>query len=160
MMGALPLLAVALAAAVLLVAALSDLRRFEIPDSCSVLLLLLAGCHGLSQPQFVWWQHVASALLVFALGALLFARGWMGGGDVKLLAAVAAWASLATLPLLIGSILLAGGLLALVMIIARRLAARPATQPTLRLLHMDAPLPYGVAILAGSIVWALRLPLV
>ena len=35
---------------------------------------------------------IGCALAVFIVGALLFARGYLGGGDVKLLTAATLWA--------------------------------------------------------------------
>lgn len=77
----------------LLVAAFTDLRRRQIDN-------WLTAAVALTAPLFWWatglplsgigWQ-LALALLTFVAGAVLFARGGMGGGDVKLLAALALW---------------------------------------------------------------------
>ena len=64
--------AVALAAA-LAVASVTDLRRRVVPNACALL---------------AW----ASGVLAARLSARGGGRGGVGGGDVKLLAAVAAWA--------------------------------------------------------------------
>src|SRR3546814_17745338 len=45
------------------------------------------------------WQNFASFILVLGIGAILFQRGILGGGDVKLWAAVALWFNLTRLPL-------------------------------------------------------------
>lgn len=136
-------------------AAICDLRAFEIPDGLSIALLVLALGYGLLTPGFNWLSHVAAPVGVFAFGLLLFAKGWMGGGDVKLLTAIAAWTGLAgLLPFLVG-VSLAGGVLALLLIIARRaVAGRSSPQNLPRMLAADAPLPYAVAILAGVLWWA------
>lgn len=87
--GLLALLAIAL-----LVAAGTDLQRREIDNWLNLAIALGA-------PAF-WWAgglplwpevalQVAVALGVFALAAGLFAIGQMGGGDVKLIAALALW---------------------------------------------------------------------
>src|SRR3546814_6718397 len=47
------------------------------------------------------WQNFASFILVLGIGAILFQRGILGGGDVKLWAAVALWFNLTRLPLLV-----------------------------------------------------------
>lgn len=149
---------IALAGLVLLVAAVCDLRRFEIPDSLSVLLIMLAFGYGALQTEFFWASHLASGVCMFAIGAGLFALGWMGGGDVKLLAAVACWTGLGGLPSMLSMVLLAGGVLALVLIVARRLvpSVLPAGARLPGPLVMDAPLPYAVAILGGAVVWAMQ----
>lgn len=78
----------------LVIAAVTDLRRRQIDN-------WLNGAIALAAPLYWWssdlslWPGVAiqlgMALLVFFGFALVFARGGMGGGDVKLLAALALW---------------------------------------------------------------------
>lgn len=87
--GLLALLAIAL-----LVAACTDLQRREIDNGLNLAIALTA-------PAF-WWAgglslwpdialHLGVALAAFAVAAGLFAIGQMGGGDVKLIAALALW---------------------------------------------------------------------
>lgn len=87
--GLLALLAIAL-----LFAACTDLRRRQIDNWLNAAIALAA-------PAF-WWAgglelwpgialHLGVALGAFALAAGLFAIGQMGGGDVKLIAALALW---------------------------------------------------------------------
>lgn len=97
------------------------------------------------------WQNFASFLLVLGIGAILFQRGILGGGDVKLWAAVALWFKLTQLPLLVLSITLAGGILTLLSLGTGRFrrsgGARPAASwKTAR------SVPYGVAIALGTIL--------
>ncbi len=84
------LLALAIA---LLVAAFTDLRRRQIDNGLNIAIALGA-------PLF-WWANGFSIIdvawqlglcaVTFCITALLFALRQMGGGDVKLLAAVALW---------------------------------------------------------------------
>ncbi len=78
----------------LLFAAVTDLKRREIDNWLNLGISLAA-------PAF-WWAgglslwpdvalHVGVALAAFAVAAGLFAIGQMGGGDVKLIAALALW---------------------------------------------------------------------
>ncbi|WP_423140573.1 prepilin peptidase [Parablastomonas sp. CN1-191] len=77
----------------LLVAAFTDLRRRQIDNGLNALVALAAPLY--------WWAaglgwsgaaiQVALAVGAMAVFTLLFARGLMGGGDVKLLAALALW---------------------------------------------------------------------
>ena len=87
--GLLALLAIAL-----LVAAGTDLKRREIDNWLNCAIALVA-------PAF-WWAgglslwpdvalHIAIAFAAFGVAAALFAIGQMGGGDVKLIAALALW---------------------------------------------------------------------
>ena len=101
------------------------------------------------------------ALAVFLGGAVLFARGWLGGGDVKLLSAATLWAGAPqALGLLVVTGLL-GGALALILLspfgriapAARRLLGPPDTPPS----HPGAPepavpVPYGVAIAGAGLI--------
>lgn len=146
------------ALACVIAAPVFDLMRFEIPDMLSIVIVAAAIAYGLVAPEFDWLSHLASTAIVFAGGLLLFARNWMGGGDVKLLTAIASWTGLGGLPLQLVATSLAGGVLALVLIIVRRAYQGAGTdQMTIpRLFRFDAPLPYGVAIAAGTCWWALQ----
>jgi prepilin peptidase CpaA len=149
-------LGLALAAlACLVAAAIADMRTFEIPNGLSIALLATAVGYGLVTPGFGWLSHGAAVMVMFGLGLLLFSRGWMGGGDIKLLVALAGWTGLPGLPMQLAFVGIAGGGLALVLIIARRgLPAAGLASATLpRMFQGDAPLPYAVAILAGAAWW-------
>lgn len=130
-------------------AAINDLRRFEIADSWSIAIALLYAVHAVLAPPASLIGHLLAPMVMFALGLVLFARGWMGGGDVKLLTAVACWTGLTGLaPMLFGTVM-AGGALAIVLSGLRALPM-PAG---VRLFERDAPLPYAVAIAAGTAWW-------
>ena len=140
----------------LLAAAVADVTRFEIPDTLSIALIALAVGFGFTQPDFPWLLHGGALLLMFGIGALLFSRGWMGGGDVKVLTGTAAWVGLQGLLLQLAAVAIAGGVLALVLILARAGGAAiniPAERLP-RVFQPGAPLPYAVAIAAGTIWWA------
>ncbi len=70
----------------------SDFRKLIIPNWAPVALIsafmLFAAVH-------LGWRaitaHLAVAAVVFAVTTAFFVAGWMGGGDVKLLAATALW---------------------------------------------------------------------
>lgn len=100
------------------------------------------------------WQNLASFLLILTVGSFLFQRGVLGGGDVKLWAAVALWFKLPQLPVLILYIALTGGVLALVSIL-KRFFTRPdksADGSNISSLKRARSVPYGVAIAFGTIV--------
>ncbi|MEZ5708256.1 MAG: prepilin peptidase [Blastomonas sp.] len=131
----------------LLHAAYTDLKRREIEN------WLCAGI-ALAAPLFWWasglspWPDMAIQLGVglatFGLFAIFFAMGAMGGGDVKLLAAIALWLPWQVLVVLIVIMSILGGLLTLVMAIEHRIRRRKG----------QLEVPYGVAIaLAG--LWVL-----
>jgi prepilin peptidase CpaA len=140
----------------LLVACVCDLRRFEIPDSLSILLLATAVLFGLVTPGFAWGWHAAGLGMMFALGLGLFAIGWMGGGDIKLMVGMSAWTGLFGLPAFLLGTVLAGGALAGVLLLSRRglsLAGFEAERMP-GPLKPGAPLPYAIAIAGGAFWWA------
>ena len=72
-------------------AAAMDLLTMKIPNRISALMVLaffpLALLAGLGAWDILY--HVAAGLGVLLLGVLLFIPGWFGGGDAKLMAAIA-----------------------------------------------------------------------
>lgn len=136
-------------------AAIDDLRRLRIPNILPLALLALYPVHVLSAGQPVaWLPALGVAALTFALGLAAFAAGHVGGGDVKLLAAVALWAGPGLILPLLAVTALIGGALALVMVSPLRFAVALACErlnlPTLREVMLGRALPYGVAIAGGG----------
>lgn len=87
--GLLALLAIAL-----LFAALTDLRRREIDNWLNLAVALAAPAFWWAGGLSLWPEitlQVSVAIAAFAIAAGLFALGQMGGGDVKLIAALALW---------------------------------------------------------------------
>jgi prepilin peptidase CpaA len=130
----------------LLVAAVTDIRRREIDNWLNAGIALAAPlfwiASGLSLAGIGW--QIAIAAGAFAVFAGLFAMGWMGGGDVKLLTALALWIQPYWFAQLIVVMAIGGGVLTLAFAawhIVRRRPDRPA-------------IPYGIAI-SGAGLWAL-----
>jgi len=151
----------AAAGLLLLAAALNDVALRTIPNGASVALVLTGAALRLQDGGIVAGLLLAAA--VFGVAVLCWQRGWMGGGDVKLLAATA----LVVPPLQVGSLLmltaLSGGVLAVLYLILSRVVrvAPPGGRrrgPLARVLRAErwricrgAPLPYGLAIAFGGI---------
>ena len=136
--------------AVLLIAAIEDLCLLRIEDwlsagvaSGALLALAIAG------PETGLWQNLLISALVLGIGTLLFARGWMGGGDVKLLAGCALWFDLASGGKMLVAVAIAGGLESLLIMLLRLLPWTDLRLRRIAWLRKDQPLPYGVAIAAG-----------
>ncbi|MFZ5608465.1 MAG: A24 family peptidase [Pseudomonadota bacterium] len=153
-------------AAIVLVAAHGDFRRFVIPNRLSLALASLAPVYwgaataaGYITPPSIWLVLVL-ALAVFALGFGLFAAGVMGGGDIKLMTALALWMTPGQAVRVFFVISLAGGVLALAMALARLWQARAQASITERgeqsawQVLSKQPIPYGVAIAAGGLALA------
>ena len=135
----------------LALAAVSDAKHYLIPNWLTAGIALMAAVSFFqpeTDPVFLA-LHFAAALLVLAVGFTLFAWNLFGGGDVKLLAALAFWTGFGDLPRLLLVTTLAGGVLALGILAWRRL--RLATGETI-----DQRLPYGIAIAAGGIDFCIR----
>ena len=130
----------------LLIAAFTDFRRRQIDNWLNAAIALGAPLFwfamGLTLPEIGWQIDIAIAS--FAVLAGLFAIGAMGGGDVKLLTALALWIRPDWFLQLIVIMALIGGLLTIVFgawHIARRRRDRIA-------------IPYGIAISAAGL-WVL-----
>jgi prepilin peptidase CpaA len=113
------------AAVLLVVAAVSDAKRFRIPNTVCAALLLLFPLFVITAPGTVEWrQHLMVFILLLVLGfgafsvfSFLFGTPIMGAGDFKLLAATSLWAGPHFLALFLIIAAMAGGALALVVAI-------------------------------------------
>ena len=154
-MAAMALILPAAALLVLLGAAWSDIRSFRIPNGYPMALLLLFVPLAALQIGFpeIWW-HLAHFAVALAIGMLLFAIKWVGGGDAKLYAAVAIWFPLDQAPMLAMFTGLSGLVLAIVYFLRRKLASSDAQKAKAK----DRRIPYGVALALGAIacwLWAI-----
>ena len=140
----LPSILLGLLAAMLLAASVHDLSSRTIPNGLNLAVALLAIPYWWAVGLALWPDaalQIAVAALVFAAFAGLFALGAMGGGDVKLVAAIALWLPAQAVFALLFIMSIAGGALTLAMYLRHRLARR-----TERL-----EIPYGVAIAFGGL---------
>ncbi|MCP3729525.1 prepilin peptidase [Sphingomonas sp. MG17] len=137
----------------LLAAALQDIYQLRIANFFAVAIVLLFPVYAaVKGPDWSLWQNLVVFAGVFALGMAAFAARWLGGGDVKLLAATALWFDIAGAGWLIGAVALAGGIVALLFMLLRRIIPESLLFRT----HMVAlkprgPVPYGIGIAAGAI---------
>lgn len=137
------LLLVALAAT-LVVAAVIDIRTFTISNRLNAAVALGAPLYWISVALAPWPGiaiQVAAGGIVFGLLAGAFYAGMMGGGDVKLAAALALWFPPAGTMKFLVWMSLAGGALTLGLLAwhrVRRRGGRPQV-------------PYGVAIAVGGL---------
>src|SRR6476646_4841339 len=94
----------------LVVAAISDYRALRVPNWLNATLAGLFPVAALAFGHEVdWLSHVAARLVVLVGGAAMFHFRLMGGGDVKLLAAVALWLGLGQLAPFLFAVALIGG---------------------------------------------------
>lgn len=152
--------------ALLVGAAAFDAGRFTIPNWISLALVALFGAAVLFHPTPIDWPlHLAAMGLVLVAMLVAYRFGIVGGGDLKLVTAVALWTGLDALPQLLLMIALAGGALALGLLVLRRLLSGVLIAQTFRetvtlprLLLPGEAIPYGIAIAAGGILVARKLP--
>lgn len=148
----------AICSAVLLMASLHDVAARTVPNAMAA-ILALAGLAGAAIEGYLPGS-VLAGLGVFAVGALCWRRGWLGGADVKLLAAACVALPPASILQFISAVAIAGGGLALFYLGAGPLARkRRSHQPhglLARVLRVErwrigrgGPLPYACAIAAG-----------
>jgi prepilin peptidase CpaA len=142
--------------ALVIFAAFHDLVSYRIPNYISLALiggfLVLAPFTGMSLETF--GGHIAAAAMVLVATFTLFALGYIGGGDAKLVSAIALWMGL---PVVGEYLLLAtfgGGMFGLLLIMFRRypLPAGLLKEGWLLALHHPrGPIPYGIALSAAAI---------
>jgi prepilin peptidase CpaA len=141
--------------ALLVWAAASDLQNFVIPNRICLSLLALYPGYAAGQAPFDIGLSAAIAASVFIAGAAFFAFGVMGGGDVKLLAAMSLWAGGTYFPAFLLLTTLAGGALAMGWDpLIRHFFPRIATG---RAGNGRPAIPYGVAIAVGGVFVAVNL---
>lgn len=136
-----------LLALLLVYGAATDLRARTISNRLNLAIAITA-------PLF-WWAtgvslwpgvpiQIGVALAVFALFAVQFHFGLMGGGDVKLLGALALWLPRQAMLTLIVVMALTGAVITLATLIHHRVTRRTGRPE----------IPYGVAIALGGL-WVL-----
>jgi prepilin peptidase CpaA len=147
--------------ALMIVAAMTDVTSFKIPNWLTGLIAAsffpMALLIGMPLNEFMW--HVAAGLILFFVGYALFALGMFGGGDSKLMAAAGLWFGTSQTVQFLTLTALAGGILALIiggrMIFEKLSAAKRTTQDATvqsGLKTMQPKLPYGFAIAVGAIM--------
>lgn len=141
----------------MLVAAGGDVARYRIPNWLCLSLAAafpVAALAAQSPLALIGVQLLAGAVALAVCAGLFFLR-WMGGGDAKLIAVAVLWLGGSGLMDFIFVTALAGGVLALALILMRSAKVRPlmpAGHAWLdKLASPGAPAPYGVAICAGAL---------
>lgn len=145
----------------LLYVATIDIATRLIRNEICMALALLGLTGQFASPVQVVQSLIAAAILLLLL-LVIYTRGWIGGGDVKLLIALAIGLPLTGVIQLLTMTALAGGVLAVVHLMMRLLPyprLAPAGSSLVRRVYAierwrhlrNAPLPYGVAIACGGI---------
>jgi prepilin peptidase CpaA len=150
----------------LLWATVCDLRRRRIPNAISALVFASGlGANAYLHGILSLGSGLAASFLLLAVLFRAWRAGGIGGGDVKLAAAVGAWVGLAHLASFVLTSALAGGVVAAAVYLFASPAARADVKASLVLAAAhgrmpDVPshrkghvsVPYAVAISAGAAV--------
>ena len=146
----------------LLIAAWHDLATRTIPDTVCLLIAATGILLRAQQGPRALVVSAGAAALLFLLLLFLFARGLIGGGDVKIMTALA----IALPPLdsyrFVAATVMAGGVLGIAYLLLSFRPRRPLRPRRVSLLGRIAaiesrrigrrgPLPYGIAIAAGGV---------
>jgi len=158
---AIPVLAAAAAMSVfaftMAAAGITDLTSFKIRNGLMLAFLLayaaLAPFSGLAVHEIGWSAAAAAGVLLVAF--IVFALGWIGGGDAKLAAATALWVGADHTAAYLAYTGLFGGAFTLGLLMFRRLPL-PAffqSSPWIARLHLaSSGVPYGVAMAVAGLV--------
>jgi prepilin peptidase CpaA len=152
-------------ALLLLLAAWQDWRTMHIADGISfgiIAIFVAWAMTGVAAGTFSLLDlalALVCAASMFGLGALAFATGAMGGGDVKLAAVVSLFAGPALMLDFVMVTALIGGLLGLAILAGAPIGPVPSTGDGTVRARLRGNLPYGPAIAGGGLWVALALAL-
>lgn len=143
--------------ALLILAGILDSLTLKIPNWLTGLVAIMffpaALLSGMPWPAYL--PHFASALIMLGIGFSLYACGFFGAGDAKLMAAAALWFGWpASMPFIVYTAL-AGGVLALILLIWGLFRADQEMRGRswiARFEKFKPNVPYGIAIAAGAIL--------
>ena len=152
---------VGLSAAILLGAVLNDIAFRTVPNWMSATLLTLG--LGIRTLDGGLLPGLLACVLILLGTGFCWRRGWLGGGDVKLLAACGVLAPPGLSGVMLLDVALAGGALAVLYLALGRVLAAPGSDcPPGRLhgivweerrrIHSRSPVPYASAIAAGALL--------
>lgn len=136
----------------------SDLLTMKIPNWVSMLLvagfILLAVVMNLTLEQ--WGMQLGGGAIVFVACFVMFALGWMGGGDAKLTSAIALWFGFNdSLLMFVLLVAVFGMFLTIGLLAFRRLPVLPGVlyryDWIARLHDRKTGIPYGIAIAAAAL---------
>jgi len=129
----------------LLIGGITDWRERIIPHWLNITIALLAPIswwnHGFHLWPDVAWQVGLSAIAI-SFFMIFQAIGQMGGGDVKLLGALALWFNWKVFLTMLWFTSVGGAVLTIGMLIAHRAMKRPG----------KPEYPYGIAIVVGTVI--------
>jgi prepilin peptidase CpaA len=140
----------------LVAAALDDMKRLQVSNLLPLAVVACFGLHLLLNGA-TWhiWQNLAGFTAVLLVGGLLFAKRVIGGGDAKLLAAIALWFDFHGLAIWLPAVGIIGGLTAIILYVVRGMLPVHAVADGGWIgLQRRGPIPYAVPICVAAIATA------
>lgn len=139
-----------------LIGIVTDARSYRIPNWVSLALagLFVVAVAFSGEAAVSFWPHLATGAAILAVGFALYKFTGLGAGDAKLAAAAALWAGPWGLYVLTFTLALAMSLLAVVLVVARRVPVGAAPRP--KIFQKGAPVPLGIAIGFAAIAASVR----
>jgi prepilin peptidase CpaA len=142
--------------ALMIAAAITDLTTYTIPNRINIALALAFFPLALAttMPPPLLGLHLLVGTAALLAGMAMFALGWIGGGDAKLLAVCGLWLGWPAAEAFLLYTAIAGGVFALMLLSLRAPILRshmPATGWLARLTSPGEPAPYGVAMAIGAL---------
>jgi prepilin peptidase CpaA len=138
-------------AGLLIKAAHTDIIRYRIPNKICLTIALLAPLYWIAEAQgnievlkIAALYHLVIGVAIFMIFYVSFALGVMGGGDVKLLGAIALWTPIQDIMIWLIIMSFAGALMALLFLYMNKVRKQKRRFFRLR---------YGVAIAIGGILF-------
>lgn len=153
-----PMLVTLIFAVPLLLACYTDFDRMKIPNWVS---LAMAAGFFLTLP-LTWaglptfGEHLTIGAIFFCAGFAMFAFGWLGGGDAKLMAAIALWLDWGSVANFIIYTTLVGAALGIALILSRKFMPMFLQSNALvtKLHQGGKDMPYAFALAAGGFaIW-------
>lgn len=143
-------------------AAMRDVETLTITNGLNALIAFLfipAAIVAAPGWDVVGW-HLAAGAIAFVVSVALFVAGAFGGGDAKMIPGVMLWLGPQAASGFLTTMAIAGGALALIVMLARRVVPATAAPGFARETMLKGNgVPYGVAIAAGAIACAPLSPL-
>lgn len=138
-----------------LAAAIGDVFTMRIPNwlnaATALSVVPMAVLAGMPLDVVQWHLLAGVVMLLFGFG--LFARGYIGGGDAKLMAAAGLWVGWSALLPFVLVTTLAGGALAIIYKLWQLVRTEHVVRDFAWLrkaIRADLELPYGIAIAVGA----------
>jgi prepilin peptidase CpaA len=141
----------------MIVAGAGDALSLRIPNwlTLTIFAAFFPLAFATGMPLSVFGFHVLTAVVLFAVGFILFSAGLFGGGDAKLLAAAGIWfGSSQALPFLVFTVL-AGGVLALCVVLWSFISMHwdiHTASWVKKISGLRPKVPYGYAFAIGAIM--------